>query len=101
MATYDKIFNEILSVVSHGSIAENVMHVLKKNDLVEGKPTEKRQWLFNFEGGGWNSVIAVTHNEAVEAIKEEYRGYDTLFPILDSVRPSTDADYQMNLRNFD
>jgi len=68
-ASYDKIFDEILDVVNHGSIAENVMGVLKKNGMIKGKPTKKRMWLFNFESGGWNSVMAVTGHEAVRLIK--------------------------------
>jgi len=100
-ANYDKIFDEILNTVNHGSTAENVMGVLKRNGLVEGKPTKKRMWLFNFNGGGWNSVMAVTHNEAVEAVKKEYGGSPSLVPLLDSVRPSTEGDYQTQMRNFD
>ena len=100
-ANYDKIFDEVLNVVSNGSTAENVMVVLKKNGLLKGKPTKKRMWLFNFESGGWNSVMAVTHNEAVQTIKKEYASIPNLKPCLDSVRPSTEHDYKMNMMNFD
>jgi hypothetical protein len=97
-ANYDKIFGEILNVVSNGNTALRVMNVLKEQGLVTGEPTKRIQWIFNFQGGGWNTVFATTLKEAKKEVTKEY---GTLKPMLDSVRPCADADYQAHLRNFD
>jgi len=95
---YDDVFEEILTVVSNGNTALKVMEVLKERGIVEGEPTKSIEWIFNFNNGGWNTVMAVGLAEAQLRVMEEY---SSLNPNLASLRPSTEPDYQAHLRNFD
>ena len=36
--------------------------------------SNKVEWMFTFEGGGWNSVLSTTKDEAVQLANEKY-GY--------------------------
>jgi hypothetical protein len=38
------------------------------------KNSNKVEWMFTFEGGGWNSVLSTTKDEAVQLANEKY-GY--------------------------
>jgi hypothetical protein len=38
-----------------------------------------RRWNFNFEGGGWNSVIAVTKEQAIQIASKEYNETEQRF----------------------
>lgn len=97
--TYDSLWKELSQVVS-GDALEKVMAVLKKNNLIQGDLEGEVEWLFNFEGGGWNSVYAKTKEEAIKKAHHEYD--ETNLSIMDnSFRPSTKDDYEMNMRNFD
>ena len=44
----------------------------------------RKEWIFTFEGGGWNSVWAETREEAIQKAIEEYEYSDTLNPKADS-----------------
>lgn len=57
----------------------------------------RHEWLFNFKGGGWNSVHAYTLEEAIGAAKGEYSGLE-----IDekSFRISTTSDRQNLLSSF-
>lgn len=44
---------------------------LKKISEISLVP-EKKEWVFNFTGGGWNSVFAYTKEEAIELAKAKY-----------------------------
>lgn len=57
----------------------------------------RREWLFNFVGGGWNQVHAYTLEEAIETAHQEYSGMD----IQDgSFRISTPQDYKTQMSSF-
>ena len=43
--------------------------------------TNKVEWMFTFEGGGWNSVWAINKDEAINLADEKY---GRLKPIKDS-----------------
>jgi len=98
MTTYDKIYKELLEVVPNGNTVMKVMEVLKTNGVVTGELTKDIEWIFNFQGGGWNTVRATTLEDAKKKVMEQYETYT---PMLDSVRPSARADYEANMRNFD
>lgn len=55
------------------------------------------EWLFNFAGGGWNSVNAYTREEAIALAKDVYSGME-----IDekTFRISTTSDKTSLLRNF-
>jgi len=50
---------------------------------------KRKQYIFTFEGGGWNTVWAKTKRGAVKAAKEEYKDSSLLNPIESSVRLAT------------
>jgi hypothetical protein len=54
------------------------------------------RWLFNFVGGGWNSVIAATQEQAIQIASEKYNpmGLDsgTLVPNGNTFRIETEED---------
>lgn len=57
----------------------------------------RHEWLFNFAGGGWNSVTAYTREEAILLAKAEY---SELEPDEGSFRQSTTSDRQNLLSVF-
>jgi len=57
----------------------------------------RREWLFNFVGGGWNSVTAYTLEEAIETATTTYSGMDV---DTATFRVSTPSDYQNCLSLF-
>ena len=95
---YDKIYNELLEVVPNGNTVMKVMDVLKSNGVVQGELTKPIEWIFNFQGGGWNTVRAANLKDAKKLVKTQY---ETLNPMYDTVRPSARADYESHMRNFD
>ena len=95
---YDKIYNELLEVVPNGNTVIKVMDVLKSNGVVQGELTKPIEWIFNFSGGGWNTVRATNIEDAKKLVKTKY---ETLNPMYDTIRPSARADYESNMRNFD
>jgi len=96
---YDKVYNDLLEVVPNGNIVMKVMDVLKSNGVVTGKLTKDIEWIFNFKGGGWNTVRATNLKDAKAMVKTKYG--DTMSPDYDSVRPSARADYESHMRNWD
>ena len=96
---YDKIYNDLLEVVSNGNTVMKVMEVLKANGAVTGELTKPIEWIFNFVGGGWNTVRATNLEDAKKIVKTQYG--DTMSPDYNSVRPSARADYESHMRNFD
>ena len=95
---YDKVYNELLEVVPNGNIVLKVMEVLKANGVVQGELTKPIEWIFNFSGGGWNTVRATNLEDAKKLVKTKY---ETLNPLYDTVRPSARADYESHMRSFD
>lgn len=62
--------------------------------------TSTKEWLFNFEGGGWNSVYAVTKEDAIAAALNEYSSSPNLNPNVNTFRVSTESDYKALLSLF-
>jgi hypothetical protein len=57
--------------------------------------------LFNFVGGGWNSVWAKTKKGAIKAAEKKYKGEPLLVPDIKSFRLNNDpAAYQVLLNLF-
>jgi len=50
-----------------------------------------KQYMFTFEGGGWNTVWAKTKRGAIKAALLEYKDSDTLNPRIDSFHVATEA----------
>lgn len=46
--------------------------------------SERKEYIFTFEGGGWNSVYAASEEKAIKAAMEEYKDSTSLNPIPSS-----------------
>ena len=51
---------------------------------------KNKQYMFTFEGGGWNTVWAKTKRGAIKAAHKEYKDSDTLNPIPTSFHKATE-----------
>jgi predicted HNH restriction endonuclease len=64
----------------------------------------KRQYLFNFKSGGWNSEFAFTEEEALQQAIEKYGKPNASGGVLNiderSFRVSTPTDYQSLMSSF-
>ena len=54
------------------------------------KQLKLKQYMFTFEGGGWNTVWAKTLKGAIKAAEKEYNDSSTLNPIPSSVHLATE-----------
>jgi len=60
----------------------------------------RREYLYNFVSGGWNSEYAFTLEQAIEQAEARWAGKDGLDLDKKSFRVSTPADYQNLLSLF-
>ena len=70
---------------------------------IEKQLATKWEFLFNFIGGGWNSEIAFTEEDAIEQALFKYGHPDTqehLRVDVRSFRVSTPSDYNAQLSSF-
>ena len=64
---------------------------------------KKKEYLFNFIGGGWNSEMAYYEEEAIEQALFKYGHPDTQESLrvdINTFRVSTPSDYNQQLSNF-
>lgn len=54
------------------------------------KELKNKQYMFTFEGGGWNTVWAKTKRGAIKAALKEYSDSNTLNPRIDSFHKATE-----------
>ena len=66
---------------------------------VEIAATSTRTYLFNFVGGGWNYVSAITEEEAIEVATKQYNDLTSQVDVK-SFRESTPGDYNNLLSLF-
>ena len=70
---------------------------------IEKQLATKWEFLFNFIGGGWNSEIAFTEEDAIEQALFKYGHPDTQSSLrvdVRSFRVSTPSDYNAQLSSF-
>ena len=70
---------------------------------IEKQLATKWEFLFNFIGGGWNSEIAFTEEDAIEQALFKYGHPDTQTSLrvdVRSFRVSTPGDYKAQLSSF-
>ena len=60
---------------------------------------KKKEYLFNFVGGGWNSVFAKTLKGAISEAKERFKDSKCVIDEK-TFRISTPADYKANMSLF-
>ena len=98
--TYDSLWKELSQVVS-GDAIPKVLEILKNHNLIQGDLQDNVEWIFNFQGGGWNTEMAKTKEQAIAQAHAKYDDSEHTVVMDDSFRPSTQTDKEMNLRNFD
>lgn len=64
------------------------------------KELKLKEYMFTFEGGGWNTVWAKTLKGAIKAVEKEYKDSPTLNPIPTSVRLATEEGLKAAMSLF-
>ena len=59
-----------------------------------------KQYMFTFEGGGWNTVWAKTKRGAIKAAMAEYKDSPTLNPIPSSFHVATEEGLRRAMSLF-
>ena len=85
-------------------IEDTLLEIVAENDKAIKdliKATGQRyEFLFGFEGGGWNSEYAYTIEEAKTMALEKYRDSKNCIVDLGSFRVSTQSDYSNLMSMF-
>ncbi len=58
------------------------------------------EWVFNFKGGGWNSVFAKTKKSAIKIAKERYPKHSKLEPNENTFKVPTKEEHDNLLSMF-
>lgn len=91
------------SELSNIMVNELTAQIKENEQVIQNliKATDKQyQFLFNFEGGGWNSEWAFTKEEAQAKALENYKDSKNCIVDLNSFRVSTSSDYENLLSMF-
>lgn len=84
-------------------IANIINEIKAEIDALTKRIATKWEFLFNFKGGGWNSEVAFTKEDAIEQALFNYGHPDTqehLRVDTSTFRVSTPADYKAQLSSF-
>ncbi len=87
---------------------DNIMQPIIKETKADIAALQKQlatkwEFLFNFKGGGWNSEVAFTKEDAIEQALFNYGHPDTQLHLrvdTSTFRVSTPTDYQNQLSSF-
>ena len=84
-------------------IANIINEIKAEIDALAKQIATKWEFLFNFKGGGWNSEVAFTKEDAIEQALFNYGHPDTqehLRVDTSTFRVSTPSDYKNQLSSF-
>ena len=84
-------------------IANIINETKAEIDALTKRIATKWEFLFNFKGGGWNSEVAFTREDAIEQALFNYGHPDTqehLRVDTSTFRVSTPSDYKAQLSSF-
>ena len=84
-------------------LKETIEEIQNELDAIKQSLNTRREYLFNFQGGGWNSEWAYYEEEAIEQAIFKYGHPDTqeiLRVDPTSFRVSTPTDHNALLSNF-
>ena len=84
-------------------IANIINETKAEIDALAKQIATKWEFLFNFKGGGWNSEVAFTREDAIEQALFNYGHPDTqehLRVDITTFRVSTPTDYNAQLSSF-
>jgi|TARA_Y100000296_G_scaffold65381_1_gene76948 hypothetical protein len=65
-----------------------------------GEDKQKKEFFFQFKSGGWNSVWAITIDEAKKRAFKQYKDHEVMFDTVKTVE-GHESEYNMLLSNFD
>jgi hypothetical protein len=87
-----------------GTVIANILDEIKSEiPAIEKQLATKWEFLFNFIGGGWNSEVAFTEEDAIEQALFKYGHPDTQTSLrvdVRSFRISTPSDRKNQLSSF-
>ena len=90
--------------IEMGNILQPIIDETKAEiDALTKRIATKWEFLFNFKGGGWNSEVAFTKEDAIEQALFNYGHPDTqehLRVDTSTFRVSTPSDYKAQLSSF-
>jgi hypothetical protein len=69
-------------------------------ELGKAKEPVRKEYLFNFKEGGWNSVYALNKTQAIKSAKEEWKNSEGLTVDVKSFRRSTPTESKQLMSNF-
>ena len=81
-------------------LLEVINEMFKEMESIKEILAKKNEYLFNFVGGGWNSVNAYTEEEAIILAKEKYKDSNTLIVDEKTFRVTSKEDYANLLSLF-
>ena len=84
-------------------IANIINETTAEIDALTKRIATKWEFLFNFKGGGWNSEVAFTKEDAIEQALFNYGHPDTQLHLrvdTSTFRVSTPTDYKNQLSSF-
>jgi len=84
-------------------IANIINETKAEIDALAKRIATKWEFLFNFKGGGWNSEVAFTKEDAIEQALFNYGHPDTQMHLrvdVSTFRVSTPTDYKNQLSSF-
>lgn len=65
-----------------------------------GDDKQKKEFFFQFKSGGWNSVWAITIDEAKKRAFKQYKDHEVMLDTVKTVE-GHESEYNMLLSNFD
>jgi len=95
---------EIVEGYEKGDLVAIIQETEAELAKIKNLKDNKRQYLFNFKSGGWNSEFAFTEEEALQQAIEKYGQPNNSSKVLNiderSFRVSTPTEYQSLLSSF-
>ena len=96
--------NELVGQGVKYNTISDILNKINNAGLVKLERTPKvfvrKQYMFSFVGGGWNTVWAKTRKGAIKAALAEYKDSDTLNVDVDSVHLATERGLQNAMSLF-
>jgi hypothetical protein len=89
--------------VKHNTISD-ILNKINNAGIIKSERTPRvfvnKQYMFTFEGGGWNTIWAKTKKGAIKAALIEYKGSPNLNPRLDSFHIATERGLESAMSLF-
>ncbi len=73
-----KRYQELMVMEQTPTIQDIIAEYMAEVDRIHAQTTVKREYLYNFKSGGWNSEYALTTEQAIEQAKIRFAESDGL-----------------------